>query len=386
MTDKKLQLGSVLATRMESLVNNEYLSDVTFAVGKDGEIVVAHKLLLTLASEVMHAQFSGNFAESKAENPIPLSDMEPPVFLEVLRYMYCDEVNLSIDNVVDVHYGAEKYLLNGLGRVCLQFLEDNIDETNVLKVFNENRQHDFTKVNDLCLAIILDDPLRFFEQPAFRNIDQRTLQLIIQSPTINCTESQLRQAVQEWVNVNETCNVEDLLPIRPTRRMQCRRLSFYGSFGYSKGLKYAITFTFDTDVSLYGVGILVGGHNWDGVPSEVSVAVDVETGSTSERAFEKLPLDDDLRVHKIVFSKVTLPKQTQCVLTVTMKSQDLSMFYLEYLKPVDLSNELNFTVKSYLMNGSLSSERRNHIAYMLYNSGNNNNNNSKSDVQSLVSK
>lgn len=370
MTDGTFKFGSVLATRMEHLVNNEYLSDVSFAVGKAGEVVVAHKLILTVASEVLHAQFNGNFAESKAEKPIPLPDIEPPVFLEILRYMYCDEVNLSADNVVDVYYGAEKYLLKGLVRVCLEFLEDNIDETNVLKIFNENRQHEFAKVNELCLEMILDDPLLFFEQPAFRNIQQRTLELIIQSPTINCTESQLREAVQMWIDVNEACDMDKLLPVTPTRRMQCRRLSFYGNFGYCKDMKYTLTFTFGKSVNLYGVGIFVGAQNWEGSPSEVTVSVDIETALTAKRVFQKLPIKDELYVHEIVFGKITSPVLTQSTLTITMKSQGLNMFNLDYLNPADLSSELKFNLKSYSLNGSSSSEKRNHIAYLLYNNSN----------------
>lgn len=357
----------ILASRLEQLVNNQYLSDVSFKVGKAGEVMVAHKSIITVASEVFYAQFNGNFAESKKDQPIILPDIEPPVLLEILRYMYCDEVNLAADNVVDMYYGAQKYLLMGLVKICEEFLNDSIDETNALKIFDDNRQHEFPKVNELCLAFILDDPLVFFEQRTFLNLQERSVELIVQSLTINCTEVQLRKAIQEWIDANEPSDKVKLLPNHPVRTMQCRRLSFYSTFGYTKDLKSEVKFTFDKNVSLYGVGLFIGAREWSGDPDTVTVAVDIETDLLARRAAETLPIKRDLRVCELVFGKVKIPMNKQCTLSVTMKSQGLDMFYLEYMNPVDCLKELNFKVSSYSINGSQTNSRYTHIAYFLYN-------------------
>lgn len=367
MAAETFQFGSPLASRMERLVNNQYLSDVAFAVGKAGEVMVAHKLILTMASEVFHAQFNGNFADSKKEKPLELPDIEPPIFVEILRYMYCDEVNLSDDNVVDVYYGAQKYLLKGLETVCEQFLADCIDATNALKVFDANRQHEFPKINDLCLDLVRDDPLTSFEQRTFLNIQERSLELIIQSPTINCTEAQLRSAIQKWIDANDPSDQGKLLPDPSTRAMQCRRLSFYGNFGYTTGMKTEVKFTLGQSANLYGVGIFIGASNWKVDSDAVNVTVDIETSTMARREVESFPAEADLRVCELVFGKVKIPASTPCTLTVTMKSQGLNIFYLDCMKPVDCLNELNFTLSSYSINGTITSSRFSHIAYLLYN-------------------
>ncbi|XP_062550502.1 uncharacterized protein LOC134215299 [Armigeres subalbatus] len=71
--------------RQKQLLFSEYRSDVVFRVGNAEELIHAHKLILTVASEVFYAQFNGSFAESNQDSceiPVKIEDIEPAAFRE----------------------------------------------------------------------------------------------------------------------------------------------------------------------------------------------------------------------------------------------------------------------------------------------------------------
>jgi len=79
---------------------------VKFVVRKsDGEsegkeVISAHKFVLSIGSPVFEAMFDGELAETG--DSIELPDCEYESLLELFRYMYSDEVNLSGSNVMGV--------------------------------------------------------------------------------------------------------------------------------------------------------------------------------------------------------------------------------------------------------------------------------------------
>ena len=81
------------------MFNNEHLSDVKFVVrGNDGKsesnrLITAHKFVLSIGSPVFEAMFYGELAET--EDTIQLPDCDYESLMELFRYLYSDEVNLS---------------------------------------------------------------------------------------------------------------------------------------------------------------------------------------------------------------------------------------------------------------------------------------------------
>ena len=82
--------------RMELLLNNELMSDITFIV--KGERFHAHKFVLSFASEVFYAMFYGTMAGDKKE--IEIVDCENPEdFLQFLSMIYKKSARVTWDNV-----------------------------------------------------------------------------------------------------------------------------------------------------------------------------------------------------------------------------------------------------------------------------------------------
>ena len=120
------------------MFNNDRLSDVKFVVqNNDGEsesnqVIPAHKFVLSIGSPVFEAMFYGDLAETRDSIELPDCDYES--LLELFRYMYSDEVNLSGSNVMGVLYLAKKYMVPSLADQCTKYLQDKLDPSNVFSI------------------------------------------------------------------------------------------------------------------------------------------------------------------------------------------------------------------------------------------------------------
>uniref|UniRef100_A0A0K2T2K5 BTB/POZ domaincontaining protein 3 [Ceratitis capitata] n=1 Tax=Lepeophtheirus salmonis TaxID=72036 RepID=A0A0K2T2K5_LEPSM len=120
---KRIRLESV--TESGVLSRNGYIfesktcSDVSFLVGGDKEefpeIISAHKCILASVCLVFDWLFNEDFMESRKLGylDIPIPNVTPSTFREVLKWMYTDEYDLSLDSVSPL-LSVEKYDLASL--------------------------------------------------------------------------------------------------------------------------------------------------------------------------------------------------------------------------------------------------------------------------------
>ncbi|XP_055357193.1 BTB/POZ domain-containing protein 3-like [Paramacrobiotus metropolitanus] len=76
--------------RMKRALSLAELSDVQFAVGRDHgqeKIFHAHKMFLSLSSDVFHAMFYGNLADGNLD-VIQIPEIPSAAFANMLSYMY----------------------------------------------------------------------------------------------------------------------------------------------------------------------------------------------------------------------------------------------------------------------------------------------------------
>jgi len=83
-------------------------------------VIPAHKFLLSISSPVFEAMFYGELPETADSIEVP--DCEYESLLELFRYTYSDEVNLSVSNVMGVLYLAKKYMVPSLADKCAEYL------------------------------------------------------------------------------------------------------------------------------------------------------------------------------------------------------------------------------------------------------------------------
>ena len=144
--------------RAKFMLNTDRLSDVKFVATKnDGEseskqVIPAHRFILAIGSPVFEAMFYGELAET--EDTIELPDCDYESLLELFRYIYSDEVNLSGSNVVGVLYLAKKYIVPSLADKCMEYLQKNLDPSNVFTILPFAEKYEDKNLVARCWMVI----------------------------------------------------------------------------------------------------------------------------------------------------------------------------------------------------------------------------------------
>ena len=184
------------------MLNNDRLSDVKFvAANSNGEseskqVIPAHKFILAIGSPVFEAMFYGELAETKDTIELPDSDNES--LLELFRYMYSDEVNLSGSNVMGVLYLAKKYMVPSLTDKCTEYLKENLDPSNVFIILPFAQLYEDKTLVDRCWNVIDEQTEAAVNSDGFEMIEKSLLEGVIARDNLIIEEVALFQAVIRW--------------------------------------------------------------------------------------------------------------------------------------------------------------------------------------------
>ena len=188
--------------RTKFMLNNELLSDVKFVIRKsDGEreskkVIFAHKFVLSIGCPVFEAMFYRELAETR--DSIELADCEYESLLELFRYMYSDEVNLSGSNVMGVLYLAKKYMVPSLAEKCTEYLQEYLDPANVFNILPTAEKYDEKQLVDRCWKVIDRQTEAAVKSDGFAAIERSLLEAVVSRDTLSVKEVDLFKAVDSW--------------------------------------------------------------------------------------------------------------------------------------------------------------------------------------------
>ena len=184
------------------MLNNDRLSDVKFvAANSNGEseskqVISAHKFILAIGSPVFEAMFYGVLAETKETIELPDCDYES--LLELFRYMYSDEVNLSGSNVMRVLYMAKKYIVPSLTDKCTEYLKEKLDPSNVFSILPSSLKYEEKALEDRCWKVIENQTEASVKSEGFETIERSLLEATVTRATLTIKEVALFKAVDRW--------------------------------------------------------------------------------------------------------------------------------------------------------------------------------------------
>lgn len=220
--------------------------DVTFVVKGPGDAVEtkvsAHRYVLCCRSPVLHKalQWGG---KTPADKKLKENDVSAEVFREILRYMYCDELSLTLLNAVQVLQGARKYQLSGLTQRCLEFVEKNLTDAGVCVVLEQAVTAKEQPLVDLCLRHVEHHTPAVFQSSSFLDVTPDVLKRIVGLETLDVTELDLFHACVAWahhhatvaaspskVNVDGAVLRRHLEPLVPLIRFPTMTTSEFASF------------------------------------------------------------------------------------------------------------------------------------------------------------
>ena len=184
------------------MLNNDRLSNVKFIATKStGEseskqVIPAHKFILAISSPVFEAMFYGELAETK--ETIELPDCDNESLLELFRYMYSDEVNLSGSNVMGVLYLAKKYMVPSLTDKCMEYLKEKLDPSNVFIILPFAQKYEDKTLVDRCWNVIDEQTEAAVNSDGFEMIEKSLIEGVITRDNLMIEEVALFQAVIRW--------------------------------------------------------------------------------------------------------------------------------------------------------------------------------------------
>ena len=209
-----------IVERTGVIFNNELLSDVKFIVpasnceSESQKMIPAHKFVLAIGSPVFYAMFFGEMAETK--NSIELPDCEYESLLELFRYLYTDEVNLTGSNVMHVLYLAKKYILPSLADKCSAYLHENLGASNVFSILPHAKKLDDQDLENRCWEVIEKHTEEAVMSDEFVTLDRSLVESVVKKKLLNVKEAELFKAVDRWAT--KEIERQGLIPSGETKR------------------------------------------------------------------------------------------------------------------------------------------------------------------------
>ena len=206
-------LPSNLTQRNKRMYNNSLMSDVNFIV-KDSETdkkvsIPAHKYVLSIGSPVFYKMFYGDLAERR--DSVELVDADSESLLELLRFLYSDETNLTASCVLRVMYLAEKYMVPGLLEECAEFLKNEIDAENAFDVLAQCEYfRDTDELQQRCWSIVDLQTRQCLRSKSFLTTSEGILEALVKRDTLDIDEHELFQAALSWAEAK--CRTLSLEP------------------------------------------------------------------------------------------------------------------------------------------------------------------------------
>ena len=191
-----------LVERTAFIFNSKILSDVKFVVpvsigeSESKKVIPAHKFVLAISSPVFFAMFYGRIAETK--DSIELPDCEYESLLELFRFLYTDQVNLSGSNVMQVLYLANKYMVPSLGEKCTEYLRDNLKASNVFCILPHAQKFEDKDLEDRCWEVIDEQTEEAVTSDEFMSVERSVVESVVKREVLNVTEVELFKAVDRW--------------------------------------------------------------------------------------------------------------------------------------------------------------------------------------------
>lgn len=197
-----------LAKEMRELVNSQDYADVKFYVGEDRAVFTGHKCLLSTRCEVFKAMFDAPIGDPGA--PLILADIRPIIFNAVLEYIYTNCAPISCEGVCDLLAAAVEFCLDGLKRLCVQFMQEQCDKDVVSEFLQAGLCYSQDNLVTHCLQFIEENTEAVFSSHKFKEISEQALACILKSDRLCIGEAKLIGYVKEWASINAVVTGESM--------------------------------------------------------------------------------------------------------------------------------------------------------------------------------
>ncbi|KXJ26808.1 BTB/POZ domain-containing protein 6 [Exaiptasia diaphana] len=198
-SDWQTQLSTV-KERTQYAFKNSLFCDVEFAVVDSvngGKVTIpANKYMLAVSSPVFEAMFYGNLKENN--DTIDLQDCTKEGLQELLRFVHSDDVNLTGNNVMEVLYIANKYIMPFLVKKCRDYIQECLKPQEVFAVLPQLQQLSEEELEEHCWKVIDNKTQLAISSKPFLGISREMLYQLLTRDSLKIKELEIFQAVDRW--------------------------------------------------------------------------------------------------------------------------------------------------------------------------------------------
>lgn len=181
------------------ILSHELYCDVLFQVGDT--LIKAHKCILASRSSVFEAMFFGHLPETSDVICIGDEFIDANLFKALLRFIYCEDVEINEHTVVETLYAADKYCVTGLVNHCHAFLEANINENTLSVIIQSAELFRNSKLLSKCIDFVTASKTvtrKIFESQSLFSLSREYLTCLVQSDRLFLKEKTIYEKVMLW--------------------------------------------------------------------------------------------------------------------------------------------------------------------------------------------
>ena len=189
---------STVLERNKYMFNNPVISDIKFAFpNHDKRVIPAHKYVLAISSPVFFAMFYGGLPETR--ETIEIVDCDPDIFLQFLRFLYCDDASFQgANNAIQLWYLADKYDVPLLATMCVNFVDGSMEPLNAFDIIPHARHFNHEELEKCCWEVIDYNAKDIFAHDSFLELKHDFLLQFVKRSSLRIAEVMLFEAVDRW--------------------------------------------------------------------------------------------------------------------------------------------------------------------------------------------
>ncbi|XP_052813555.1 BTB/POZ domain-containing protein 3-like [Mya arenaria] len=182
---------------LKHLVQEKLFTDVTFIFPNDNnESCTGHKLILSMRSAVFEAMFYGPLA--KDDDEVKISDIEKNTFEMLLRYVYTDELGVDGETVLKCLYAAKKYCIDGMVKMCSDFLEASVAVHNACSNYEHAKFYELQGLLETCKTFMTTNAEDILKHDDFFSLTNQSLSEFLANRQLKPNEALYFDAANRW--------------------------------------------------------------------------------------------------------------------------------------------------------------------------------------------
>ncbi|KAK5645697.1 hypothetical protein RI129_004161 [Pyrocoelia pectoralis] len=167
-------------------------TDCVFVFDDDFKIP-AHKLILSYSSPVFESMFYGSMASPE----VFINDIDSQDFNQMLEYIYTKKIALtSINNAWSLIYISQKYFINNLKSICIEYIYFNLTISTLLLSYEYALLYNLSQLLNKCWGDILLTAKEVLQVDY--HMKATTLCRMLDENEINAKETDLIEAAIKW--------------------------------------------------------------------------------------------------------------------------------------------------------------------------------------------